>query len=156
MAATFEDAQFQDLVTMAKDLGLPIPADIMVEASNVPRKREIIKRMEAAQQGAVAKPAQKIVQSLNFKDLPPDGQAQMAAEVGIQLNPQALAVHAAQQGAPAGPPGSLQVPAPAPVVPPHVNPQTVPQLTGHEAVQAIPRPGQGPGAPQPRIPGLAG
>lgn len=45
MSATFDQAQFDDIVTMVKDLGIPIPPDIVVEASNVPRKREIINRM---------------------------------------------------------------------------------------------------------------
>ena len=50
MADTFQDQQFQDLVTMAKDLGIPIPPEIIVDASNVPRKREIIKRLRGLQQ----------------------------------------------------------------------------------------------------------
>jgi hypothetical protein len=93
MAATFQDQQFQDLVTMAKDLGIPIPPDIIVEASSVPRKREIIQRLQGQQQAKP--PAPKVAQAINFKDLPPEGQAQMAAEVGIQLDPQALAARAA-------------------------------------------------------------
>lgn len=32
-------------------------------------------------------PAPKVTQSINFKDLPPDGQVQMAQEAGIKLNP---------------------------------------------------------------------
>src|SRR5262249_12079302 len=97
MADTFQDQQFQDLVTMAKDLGIPIPPDIIVDASNVPRKREIIKRIQGQQQ---AKPQPKVAQSINFKDLPPEGQAQMAAEVGINLNPQGLAAQAMAQPTP--------------------------------------------------------
>jgi hypothetical protein len=45
LAATFDQGQFQDLITMVKDLGIPIPPDIIVDASNVPRKREILDRM---------------------------------------------------------------------------------------------------------------
>ena len=33
-------------------------------------------------------------ESISFKDLPPEGQAQMAAKAGIQLDPMALAMHA--------------------------------------------------------------
>lgn len=36
-------------------------------------------------------------ESIAFKDLPPEGQAQMAAQAGINLTPQALADHAAAQ-----------------------------------------------------------
>lgn len=45
MAATFDQGQFDEMVTMVKDLGVPIPPDIIVDASNVPRKREIINRL---------------------------------------------------------------------------------------------------------------
>ena len=32
-------------------------------------------------------------QSISFKDLPPEGQTQLAAKAGIQLDPQTLAAH---------------------------------------------------------------
>jgi len=38
-------------------------------------------------------------ESISFKDLPPDGQAQMAAQAGIFLSPQQIADHTAQQAA---------------------------------------------------------
>jgi len=46
--------------------------------------------MQAHEQAAAAKqnkPQNKVSQSISFKDMPPDGQTQMAAEVGIQLSP---------------------------------------------------------------------
>lgn len=49
---------------------------------------------EAAQQGQQG--SGKISESINFKDLPPDGQRQMAAKVGIDIQPTA---QVAQQGA---------------------------------------------------------
>lgn len=49
MSSTFADQEFDDLVTMTKELGIPIPPDIIVEASNVGRKREIVDRLRAAQ-----------------------------------------------------------------------------------------------------------
>lgn len=38
-------------------------------------------------------------ESISFKDLPPDGQAQMAAQAGIYLSPQQIADHTEQQAA---------------------------------------------------------
>lgn len=99
MADTFQDQQFQDIVTMVKDLGIPVPPEIIVEASSIPRKREIIKALQGA---AGAKPPPKVTQNINFKDLPPTGKAQMAAEVGIKLDPAELTAHEAAQAAPEG------------------------------------------------------
>lgn len=45
MAATFANMEFDDLVTLAKDLGVPIDPDILIDASSVSRKRELIKRV---------------------------------------------------------------------------------------------------------------
>lgn len=39
------------------------------------------------------KPPEEPSQSINFKDLPPDGKAQLAAKAGINLHPEALAAH---------------------------------------------------------------
>ena len=36
-------------------------------------------------------------ESISFKDLPPEGQAQMAAQAGITLTPEALKAHADDQ-----------------------------------------------------------
>lgn len=50
--------------------------------------------------GGTNKPAQAPKgpsESISFKDLPPEGQAQMAAQAGIQLDPQILAQHQAVQ-----------------------------------------------------------
>jgi hypothetical protein len=44
--------------------------------------------------GEAAKPPS---ESISFKDLPPEGQAQMAAQAGIDLSPQQMADHAAEQ-----------------------------------------------------------
>lgn len=44
--------------------------------------------------------------SINYKDLPPDGQLQAAKEAGIQLNPMGLAMQAAQNSIPKEPPNA--------------------------------------------------
>ena len=112
MADTFQDQQFQDLVTMKKDLGLPIPDDVLIESSSVPYKQKIIKRLAEASQST--QPPSKIVESINYKDLPPDGQAQMAAKAGIKIDPAALTAREVAQGAPQphtpGTPGAPQPP----------------------------------------------
>lgn len=44
--------------------------------------------VEIPQQPTQQAPQQKVSQTINFKDLPPEGRAQMAAEAGIKLSPQ--------------------------------------------------------------------
>lgn len=48
---------------------------------------------QAAAQGKQAGDEKGPSQSINFKDLPPEGKAQMAAKVGIQLHPEGIAAH---------------------------------------------------------------
>jgi len=57
---------------------------------------ELQKAMMPTDTGEAAKPPS---ESISFKDLPPEGQAQMAAQAGIQLSPQQMADHAAEQAA---------------------------------------------------------
>ena len=45
-------------------------------------------QQQAGQQGGEQQ--QKVAESIGFKDLPPDGQVQMAAQAGIKLDPQAM------------------------------------------------------------------
>jgi len=47
LSATFEDQEFDDIVTMVKELGVPIPPDIIVEASSVGKKRIIVEAIRA-------------------------------------------------------------------------------------------------------------
>lgn len=55
---------------------------------------------QAAMQGKDDKDGQnKVSESISFKDLPPDGQTQMAAQAGIKLDPNAMAQMAATAGA---------------------------------------------------------
>ena len=53
--------------------------------------------LQAQQQPPQEKPPSA---SINFKDLPPDGKLQMAAEAGIKLNPQGLVMQEVQKSAP--------------------------------------------------------
>lgn len=47
LSATFEDQEFDDIVTMVRELGVPIPPDIIVEASSVGKKRIIVDAIRA-------------------------------------------------------------------------------------------------------------
>jgi len=95
------------IVDMYKRLDYPNPeelaANVWLEANapellfkDDPRVQEVIKaRAAAAGQGEKKPPSQ----SINFKDLPPEGKAQMAAEVGINLHPEGIAAHDAHVAA---------------------------------------------------------
>lgn len=94
-------------VDMFKRLDYPNPeelaANVWLEANapevlfaEDPRVQKVIQaRQAAAGQGEKKPPSQ----SISFKDLPPEGKAQMAAEVGIQLHPEAIAAHDAHSTA---------------------------------------------------------
>lgn len=71
---------------------------------NDPRVAQVVQQQQQAAQAQA--PEQKPPSlSMSFKDLPPEGQVQMAAQAGIQLSPEALAAHAAIQNTGTGPPG---------------------------------------------------
>lgn len=119
------------LLDMYKRLEYPNPeelaANVWLEANapevlygNDPRIAQVIQQKQQAAQQAAGGEKKPPSMSMSFKDLPPEGQAQMAEQAGIQLTPQALAIHAAVN-APA--------PAPSPVAP---------SPTGPEAVGAVP------------------
>ena len=87
------------LIDLYKALDYPNPeevaANVWLEANapeilfaNDPRVQQVIQARQQAQ-GEKKPPSQ----SINFKDLPPEGKAQMAAEVGIDLHPEAIAAH---------------------------------------------------------------
>lgn len=56
LSATFDDQEFDDIVTMVKELGVPIPPDIIVEASSVGKKRIIVDALRAQMGGAPGGP----------------------------------------------------------------------------------------------------
>ena len=56
--------------------------------ANDPRIQQVIKAKQSAS-GEKKPPSE----SINFKDLPPEGQAQMAEQAGIKLHPEALAAY---------------------------------------------------------------
>lgn len=58
---------------------------------NDQRVQKVIQAKQAAAKGQEKPPSE----SINFKDLPPEGKAQMAAKAGIQLHPEGIAAHEA-------------------------------------------------------------
>lgn len=61
------------------------------------------KQTGGQQQGGGQQEQQKVAESIGFKDLPPDGQVQMAAQAGIKLDPQQVASMQPPQGASSSP-----------------------------------------------------
>ncbi|EGO63507.1 hypothetical protein [Acetonema longum] len=95
--ATQRMAQYYMLLEAVK-AGIPVPPDVILEESDIPRRDEIARRIreeKEAQAQAAAQEAQAKQQpqtnppriSLNYRDLPPDGKMQAAAQAGIQIQP---------------------------------------------------------------------
>jgi hypothetical protein len=60
-------------------------------------------KKQQAMQGGQQDGQNKVSESISFKDLPPDGQVQMAGQAGIQLDPAQMAQMPQQQGKPQSP-----------------------------------------------------
>jgi len=58
-----------------------------------PRVQQAIQMKQQAAQSANVEPTKPPSMSISFKDLPPDGQAQMAKIAGIELDPEGIAAH---------------------------------------------------------------
>lgn len=81
---------------LAANVWLEINAPDVLYGSD-PRVAEVIKRQQAAAQAAAGGEKKPPSESINFKDLPPEGRAQMAKQAGIELHPEAIAAHDASQ-----------------------------------------------------------
>jgi len=91
------------ILDLYKNLDYPNPeelaANVWLEANapeilygKDPRVAQVMQMRQASAENA--KPEERAPsQSISFKDLPPDGQAQMAKKVGIDLSPEAIAAH---------------------------------------------------------------
>jgi len=120
LSATFANAQFEEMMQLLEKIGpvlgnqLPQFADLIIGMSSMPRKDEWIERLQKLQQPQGPPPPKPPSESINFKDLPPDGQAQLAEKAGIHLNPAAIAALPAPNGAPApAPSGGHMAPSPS-------------------------------------------
>jgi len=80
------------LVNLASQLYVPIDRekmwlDIALDSGIKEPDQYILQGQDASQSG-MPPAARKMTENMNFADLPPDGKMQMAANAGIQLNPQ--------------------------------------------------------------------
>lgn len=80
---------------LAANVWLEVNAPELLFKDN-PMVQQALQAKQQAAQGAQEKPPS---ESINFKDLPPDGKAQMAQKVGIVLHPEGIAAHAQLQDA---------------------------------------------------------
>jgi hypothetical protein len=89
------------LIDLYKALDYPNPeelaANVWLEANspemlygNDPRVQQVLAQRQQAAAASNDKPVSK---SISFKDLPPEGQAQLAKQAGLNLNPEAIAVY---------------------------------------------------------------
>jgi len=74
---------------MAANVWLEANAPELLYPDNKLVQQVVQQRAQAAQAGAKKPPSE----SINFKDLPPDGKAQLAAQAGINLDPNSIAEH---------------------------------------------------------------
>lgn len=89
------------LIDLYKALDYPNPeemaANVWLEA-NAPevlfQNDQRIQQVLQARQAAAAGTDKPVSKSINFKDLPPEGQAQLAKQAGLELNPEAIAANA--------------------------------------------------------------
>lgn len=119
-AQSLAEAGKMAIMDMYKRLDYPNPeelaANVWLEANapevlfaNDKRVQQVIQQRQAAAQQTEKKAPS---ESISFKDLPPEGKAQMAKQAGIDLHPEAIAAHdmknepptpAIPETAPAGP-----------------------------------------------------
>lgn len=112
------------LLDLYKQLDYPNPEELAANTwlevnapqilyGNDPRVAQVVQAQQQAAAQAQGKP---ISESINFKDLPPDGKVQLAAQAGIHLHPEAVAAHeelTATRGKGSNPPASQPQGAPA-------------------------------------------
>lgn len=60
---TLEDSQFEQAVTLKRDLGLPIPDEFIIENSRLLNKRDLIQKMKEASESPEAKAAAQLQQA---------------------------------------------------------------------------------------------
>lgn len=89
----YKKLEYANAEEMASNAWLEINAPEILYGNDPRVKQAIDMRQQAAQAaaGGAAKPPS---ESINYKDLPPEGQFQMAKKVGIELHPEGIAAHA--------------------------------------------------------------
>lgn len=105
----YKALQYPNPEEMAANAWLEVNApDILYQGD--PRVAQAVQRQQQAAQAEAQAKAQGAAkgpsESISFKDLPPDGKAQMAAQAGIHLHPEGIAAHDALNKEP--PPGAQE------------------------------------------------
>lgn len=77
---------------LAVNAWLEVNAPTLLYADD-PRVQQAVQMQQQAAAQANATPEKPPSTSINFKDLPPDGQSQLAEKAGINLHPEAIAAH---------------------------------------------------------------
>jgi hypothetical protein len=89
------------LLDLYKALDYPNPEEMAANAwleQNAPdvlfeNDERVKKVLEARRQSAAGAEDKQPSKSINFKDLPPEGQAQLAEQAGLKLHPEAIAAY---------------------------------------------------------------
>lgn len=123
-------AQFYALLELMKVVPPgTVPVDMIIDMSDFPNKEELKQRVQQQQQMIMMQAQQQQgkgpSESINFKDLPPEGKIQMAAQAGIKLSPQGVMMQQAQQTPSQSVPGQMMQHLPRnylPTVPQQQNP----------------------------------
>lgn len=98
---------------LAANVWLEVNAPDVLYGSD-PRVAQVIQRQQASAANANARPPS---ESISFKDLPPEGQAQMAKQAGIDLHPEALAAFNAAEAQKVADAKAKEIKSNSPVVP---------------------------------------
>lgn len=85
----YKSLDYSNAEELAANVWLEINAPEILYAKD-PRVAQVVQIKQQAAANTVEKPPN---ESINFKDLPPDGQAQMAKKVGIELHPEGIAAN---------------------------------------------------------------
>lgn len=87
---TQRESQYYALLE-AVQAGVAIPPDIILQASDLPQREEILQRMQAEKQAAgPSMPMPKINLSAKINELPPEVQGQLYSAAGVEVAPQAM------------------------------------------------------------------
>lgn len=110
-AQSLAEAGKMAIIDMYKRLDYPNPeelaANVWLETNapdvlygNDPRIKQVMQMKQEQAQAAAGGEKKGPSESISFKDLPPEGKAQMAKQAGIDLHPEAIAAHEASKAPP--------------------------------------------------------
>jgi hypothetical protein len=86
---TLMAANLEQLIA-AKQAGIPVPPDMLLEFMQIGNKQELKKKMQEMSENGPKMEPPKLSLSATFKDLPVEAKVALLAEAGIQVDPQSL------------------------------------------------------------------